>query len=480
MKRIIFIVWLLVPLPLLVANQEVFNKTFGGTENDFGHTAVQTAEGGYIVCGQTDSYGFGSNLKPDMWIIKLDPRGNTEWEKTYGGKEADVAFAIQQTADLGYIVAGTTSSFGKGYPSIWIIRLDAKGDSVWSAWFEGSVVSTARSVAQTADGGYLISGSGKENILKLDKNGKREWGKKYSWVLCAVEPTSDGGCIAAGDTIYKPQNWGYIPALTVVKLDSAGNKEWSNPLGDRFLGSAFSVQQTSDGGYIVSGDSIAEKSAYDHSHYALAVKLDKQGKIAWKYFGPEYSAAQSIRQTENGGYTAAGNTLDADHGMNVLVFRLDYNGKEKWQKSYGNPTLWEYASSISQTSGKGFIVAGQTESSGAGRYDIWVLKLDENGNFEPTAIPGMEKEYPQKQLFVQNYPNPFSQSTTITFNLPEPEFVTLHVYDISGRISETLDCGYFPPGESSVEWRRKNRTGGILLFRLEAGKWSGTGRFVIQ
>ncbi len=474
-----FIVWLFAPFTFLTG-QEVFNKTFGGTSNDFAHAAVQTAEGGYIVCGQTDSYGLGTNLKPDIWIIKLDPKGTREWEKTYGGKEADIAFAIQQTADKGYIVAGTTSSFGKGYPSIWILRLDTKGDSVWSAWFEGPMVSTARSVVQTADGGYLIAGSGKENILKLDKNGKKEWGKKYGWVLYAVEPTGDGGCIATGDTILKPQNWDYMPALTVFKLDRDGNKEWSNPLGNRFTGSAFSVQPTSDGGYIVSGDSIAEKSAYDHSHYALAVKLDKLGKIAWRYYGTEYSAAQSIRQTENGGYAATGNMLDEDHGMNVLVFQLDHNGKEKWKKSYGNLTLWEYASSIRQTSGKGFIVAGQTESAGAGRYDIWVLKLDENGNLEPTALPDIGKNSPGGKLFVQTYPNPAGRSATFTFNLPEPEFVTLQVYDLYGRILETQACGYFPPGPSGIEWKKKNPGEGILLFRLEAGKWRGTGRFFVQ
>lgn len=479
MKRIMFIIWLLVPFSPLTG-QEVFNRTFGGAENDFGYAAVQTADGGYIVCGQTDSYGLGTNLKPDLWIIKLGSKGNKEWDKTYGGGESDIAFAIRQTADLGYIVAGTTSSFGKGYPSIWILKLDTKGDSVWSAWFEGSMVSTARSVVQTNDGGYLVSGSGKENILKLDKNGKREWGKKLGWVLYDIKTTADGGYIAVGDTILKPQNWDYIPALTVFKLDREGNKEWSNPLGNRFTGSAFSVQQTSDGGYVFSGDSIAEKSAYDHSHYAMVVKLDKQGKITWKYFGPEYSAAQSIYQTDDGGYASAGNSLDADHGLNVLVFKMDGTGKGKWQKSYGNDTKWEYASSILQTSDKGFIVAGQTESAGAGRYDIWVLKLDGNGNLEPTGIPEPSEKTSGRALFVQNYPNPCNRYTTFTFTLPEPEFVLLHVYDISGRITETKVCGFFPRGESSVVWHNRNQTAGTRLFHLKAGKWSGTGRFIVK
>jgi hypothetical protein len=342
------------------------------------------------------------------------------------------------------------------------------------------MVSTARSVVQTKDGGYLVSGSGKENILKLDKNGRKEWGKKFGWVLYDIETTSDGGFIAAGDTILKPQNWDYMPALTVFKLDSSGNKEWSSPLRDKFTGSAFSIQQTKDGGYVFSGDSIGEKSAFDHSHYAMVVKLDIHGKIVWKYVGPEYSAAQSICQTENGGYAGTGNTLDGDHGMNVLVFRLDQTGKVQWLKSYGNETQWEYASSIQQTSDRGFIVAGQTESSGAGRYDIWVMKMDENGNLEQTGIPEFSERHPGGVLLVQNYPNPCTLSTTFTFTLPKPEFVTLYVYDISGRISEIQSCGYFPPGESSVVWHNRNQSGGIRLFRLVAGLWTGTGRFIVQ
>lgn len=479
MKKILLLLWGFLPFPLM-ADQVIFNRTFGGSGNDFAHAVVQTADGGFIVCGQTDSYGFGTDLRPDMWIIKLDPKGDKEWDKTYGGREADAAFAIQQTTDMGYVVAGTTSSFGKGYPAIWILKLDAKGDSVWSAWFEGSQVSTARSIVQTSDGGYIIAGSGKENILKLDKEGKKEWGKKYGWVFYAIEQTNDGGYVAAGDSIFKPQEWSYIPSLTVVKLDREGNREWKNPYGNSFLGSAFSVHQTTDGGYILSGDSIAEKSAWDHSHYAFAAKLDKDGKTVWKHFGPENSAAQSICQTGNGGYAAAGNRLDEDNGMNVFIFMVDKKGKEKWEKSYGSTPQWEYASSIQQTTDKGFVVAGQTESSGAGFYDVWILKVDGKGELKSAEISDPVTLQHESPLLIQNYPNPFIQSTTLTFSLPEPEFVTLRILDISGRTVETISCGYFPSGESSIIWERRNLPGGIYLFRLEAGKLSGSGQFILQ
>lgn len=478
MKMIFIIGWLMVPFSSM-ANPVIFNKTFGGTANDFAHAIVQTAEGGYIVCGQTDSFGFGSDLKPDMWIVKTDKKGDKEWDKTYGGRESDIAFAIQQTADKGYVVAGTTSSFGKGYPAIWILKLDAKGDSLWSVRIEGSVVSTARSIVQTSDGGYVIAGSGKENIIKLNGNGQREWGRKYGWVCYAIEQTEDGGYIAAGDTIFRPQEWDYIPALTLFKLDREGYKEWSNPLGAKFLGIGSSVQQTTDGGYIFAGDSIAEKSPYDHSHYALAVKLDKEGKVVWKHAGPEHSSTQSICETANGNYAATGNVLDENHGLNVLICLLDQNGGEKWRKSYGSITQWEYGSSIRQATDMGFIVAGQTESAGAGRYDLWLLKLDENGNLIPTGIPDPACNGNENQLRVKNFPNPIGLCTTLTFYLPEPEFVTLRVFDPSGKILETKNCGFFAAGESVIVWKRQNLPGGVYAFRIETSKMASSLKFIL-
>jgi hypothetical protein len=479
MKIILFIVLLFIPHSIF-ADTIVFSKTFGGTQNDYAHSIQQTADGGYIVCGQTDSYGNGSNLYPDMWIIKLDKTGSKEWDKTFGGDKSDIANCVRQTSDMGYIVAGTTSSFGKGYPSIWIIKLNAKGDSLWSRIFEGNIVSSAQSIRQTTDGGYIIAGLGKENILKLDKNGNKEWGKHFSRIFYSVEQTKDGGYIAAGDSIYQQLEWDYIPSLSVIKLDRVGNKEWSNPLGNNFRGRAYSIEQTTDGGYIFSGDSIAIKSEYNHSHYSLATKLDKDGNIKWKYYGRENSIAQSIRQTADEGYIAAGNTIDNDYGLNFLIVLLDIGGKEKWIKSYGNNTQWEYASSIQQTSDGGYVVAGQTESSGAGRYDVWILKLDNNGNQEPTGIfdPGYVDPYGLS--LSQNYPNPFSKSTTITFNLPEPGFIVLTVFDIYGKEMETIFKGHLPRGESRVEWTPDNLPDGIYYYRLQLGMYIKTKSMILM
>jgi hypothetical protein len=471
MKRLYYFILTCLPVSLN-AGVVTFSRTFGGGQNDYAHSIQQTADGGYIVGGQTDSYDHASHLFPDMWIIKTDSTGNKEWEKTFGGEEGDVAFCVRQTKDLGYIVAGTTSSFGKKVPSIWILKLDAKGDSVWSKIFEGAVVSSAQCIRQTDDGGYIVAGNGKENILKLDQSGRKEWGKHYSRILYSVEQTRDGGYIASGDTIFKQLEWNYIPSVSIIKLNKDGNPEWSNPLGNAFPGSAYSVQQTSDEGYVFTGDSIGFKSGNDHSHYSLTVKLDKTGKIKWIHTGSEYSSTESICQTADDGFILAGNTLDPENGLNLFMMRLDVNGNEKWVRSYGKNQQWEYASSVQQSSDGGYVVAGQTESAGAGRYDIWIIKTDENGNLNPTGI--LKPKHQQGFLLSDNYPNPFSTSTTFAFQLRESGYVTLTLYDMTGKEQEAIFSGYLPPGEMKVQWIPRGLSGGTYLYRLQQGYFSVT------
>ena len=153
--------------------------------------------------------------------------------------------------------------------------------------------------------------------------------------------------------------------------------------------------------------------------------------------------------------------------MNVLIALIDHSGREKWARSYGAANLWEYATTASQTGDGGFIVAGQTESAGAGRYDGWILKLDENGNSETTGIFIPGEKYPERLLLAQNYPNPFCLSTTISLYLPEPGFVSLTVYDLTGRVVDTLFKGDHPRGELTIHWIPKNLKCGHYLYRAE-------------
>jgi len=206
-------------------------KTYGGSSSDYAYSIQQTSDGGYIVVGETWSFGAGSG---DIWVLKLDANGTVVWQKTYGGSDYETAYSIQQTSDGGYIVAGETYSFGTGYFDIWVLKLDANGTVVWQKTYSKSSYETAYSIQQTSDGGYIVAGKTysflggfyceKFWVLKLDTNGNVVWqkiyGGKYDAVAKSIQQTNDGGYIVAGHT-WSFGNGGY--EFWVLKLDANGD-----------------------------------------------------------------------------------------------------------------------------------------------------------------------------------------------------------------------------------------------------------------
>ncbi len=279
---------------------EEWNKTFGGRFFDVAYSVEQTADGGYIIAGETGSYG---DISDDFWLVKTDANGNRQWDKTFGGDEA---YSVQQTTDGGYIVAG-----GKhGSWDFWLVKTDANGNKEWDKTFgEGE----ADSVEQTTDGGYIVAGRtssygagcGDFWLVKTDASGNKEWNKTFGgsgddWAD-SVEQTTDGGYIIAGGT------WsygaGYYGNFWLVKTDANGNKQWDKTLGGY---EAYSVQQTTDGGYIIAGGTESKWYGACYSDFLL-VKTDANGNKEWdKTFGGSgHDVARSVEQTADGGYIIA-------------------------------------------------------------------------------------------------------------------------------------------------------------------------------
>jgi hypothetical protein len=366
-----------------------FAKTYGGTDLDRAYSVQQTSDGGYIVAGRTSSFGAGGS---DIFLIKTDANGNVQWAKTYGGTSSEGASSVQQTSDGGYIVAGGTGSFGAG-GDIFLIKTDANGNIIWAKTYGGTGYEEASSVQQTSDSGYIVAGrtssfgAGLRDIflIKTYANGNIIWAKTYGGTYWdeaySVQQTSDGGYIVAG---YTTSFGAGYEDIFLIKTDANGNVQWAKTYGGTSGDLAYSVQQTSDGGYIVAGFTYSFGADGD----IFLIKTDANGNIIWAktYGGTSDDLAYSVQQTSDGGYIVAGETWSFGAGWyDIFLIKTDANGNVQWAKTYGG-TSGDLAYSVQQTSDGGYILAGETRSFGAGGSDIFLIKTDANGNIGSCSI----------------------------------------------------------------------------------------------
>jgi len=348
----------------------VFSIMFGGDESDEGNSVQQTTDGGYIVLGTTRSYGNGES---DILLVKIDNVGNEEWRKTFGGINRDEGNSVQQTTDGGYIISGTT--FVKQFnPDLWLIKTDSNGEEEWNKTFGGNRGDYGGSVQQTSDGGYIFIGSFfsvEKNqdiwLIKTDSNGEEEWNKIFGQegnfeMGYSVQETSDGGFILLGED-YDTKSMVYL-----IKTDSQGNLMWENNGNE---GYPYGFQQTTDGGYII--------SVWEHPIYEL-IKTDSYGIEEWnKTFGGSLGdVGLSVQQTTDGGYIITG-YIGTNGSSDVWLIKTNSQGTEEWNKTYGGGDS-DGGHSVQQTSDGGFVIIGKTFSFGNGDYDIWLIKTDSQGN----------------------------------------------------------------------------------------------------
>jgi hypothetical protein len=370
-----------------------WGRTYGGSEYDVANSIQQTADGGYIVSGSTDSFG----SYRDHWILKLDGGGNVSWQKTYGGFPSGWT-DTQQTSDGGYIVAGQTytAPLGKYSSSldVLVLKLDGAGDVSWQKAYGGRSRDAVNSVRQTADGGYILVGSthsfeadhGDPWILKLDSVGNVSWQKAFGRsgedLVSPIQQTTDGGYIVAGNTVSPDAP---VYDFWVMKLDSAGNVSWQKSYQDSDIGRAMAIGCTADGGCVLAGF-MYSLEADDYDFWVM--KLDSAGNVSWQksYGGGFDDVAQSVHPTAEGGYVVAGYTDSFGDGYRDLwVLKLDGSGNVSWQKTYGGSRA-DLARSVEQTADGGYVVAGSTNSFGVGNDDFFVLKLDANGEIPGCSI----------------------------------------------------------------------------------------------
>ena len=460
----------------------LLEKNYGGAASEFAYSIQQTSDGGYFVVGYTASSTSGdvsgaNRGSNDGWVVKLDAAGAITWQKNYGGTANDTFYAGQQTSDGGYVVTGyvassangNVSGVNKGSGDVWVVKLDATGNISWEKNYGGASVDEGVFIRQTIDGGYIVAGDTMSSVsldvtgtnkgsqdawvLKLDASGNITWQKNYGGsgvdVLQSLQETTDGGYILAGNTTSSAS--GDVSGANkgsndvwVVKLDASGNITWQKNYGGSGADTCKSIQKTSDGGYVLVATTASSANGEvtgisKGGNDVWVVKLDATGAISWQknYGGSGADTGASIQQHTDGGYilvagtasSASGDMSGISKGGNdVWAIKTDSTGTISWQKNFGGSGS-DVAQSMQITSDGNYIVSGYTSSSVSGDVsginkglnDFWVLKF---GN------PSLGTEN-VKVSNINMSPNPAKDFVTIS-NLTKGADVAL--FDMTGKL----------------------------------------------
>ncbi|MFH1321201.1 MAG: caspase family protein [Bacteroidota bacterium] len=343
MKRTLFILFAIFLCLQLFAQQRQppqveWEKRFNRGKYDYINSITNSADGGFVVAGSTYSEEFQTS---DILVLKFDIRGNLVWEKTFGEKGDEKAFSIITIPGGEYMVAGYTNSKGSGNKDMWVMKLDDDGNLIWDKTFGGNYEEEAYSITHAPGKGYAVAGYNKS--------------------------------IGARNGL-----------MWIVKLDNDGNKEWESSYGGDIGGGiptdvAMSVTPTPGGGYAVAGYT---RSLGAGSYDFLVLKLDKDGKIIWNktFGGTKTDQARTILATPDGEYIITGFTDSKGEGnKDIWVLKLNGLGEIIWDKTFGSHSAEEAYSMISTGYG-GYVLAGYTSSKGVGGNDMYLLKIDKDGN----------------------------------------------------------------------------------------------------
>lgn len=368
-------------------------KTYGGEFDDEATAVVVSSGGGYAILGTTSSFGAGGH---DFWLIKVDENGTLQWNKTYGGTESDVAVDMVCTADGGYIMVGETSSYGAGETDFWLVKVDSSGNMQWNKTFGNQTAELATCVIQTSDGGYALGGYWLANdasedalFVKTDSSGNVQWTRTYGGEggesVYSLVQTGDGGYALVGVTTSYSED-GAIADFWLIKTDSGGFVEWNQTYTEQNTDCAKSLVQTDDGGYTLAG---FVRPAIIAPSDVWVIHVDSTGNSVWNvtWTTAGYAIFDSIIQTVDGGYLVSGATdyLSGfmDLGSIMFLLKIDANGTIQWTKTFDglgdNNSLF-----VTKTENGGYALAGTTKPTDQGtHYDIWFTKTDPHGDIIP-------------------------------------------------------------------------------------------------
>ena len=472
--------------------QVIWEKTYDAGDFEYPATVIPSRDTSLLICGNKINTADGNS---DILLIKTDSFGNILWQSLYGGSRDDISVSVFENSDKTYLVIGSTNSFSHmtfDY-DIYLLKLSANGDTLWTKTVENdSTYERAYSSIITADNNILVVGTvqsfsdGIQNMLviKMNKNGNIIWEKTFggdvSEIGESVLETIDNGFLITGETTSFGISTPFYTNVYLVRTDANGDSLWTRYYGNTWYDYSRSIIAVDDNSYIVSGW-YATNGAEVSDFYTL--RIQDNGDTTWTYLygGGGYEYSFDIIKTGNNEFILIGNTNSSGAGSyDIYLVNIDSSGDTLWTKTFGS-AIYENAKGALKTDDGHYIIYGDRKPhSHSNVSDILLAKINLNGTSD---IGETNNSLPSGFILEQNYPNPFNPSTIIKYSIPVSAFTQIKVYDMLGMEITTLLNEYMQAGNYEMEFNAEFFAGilpnGIYFYRIIAGEYSDTKKMIL-
>jgi hypothetical protein len=416
--------------------------TYGGAGNDFGYAATPTLDG-LLITGSTSSSGEGWS---DLYLVKTDFDGVEQWNRTYGGRVFDEGNDVQLLPSAGFVIAGTTSSYGAGGSNVWLLKIGASGNEFWNHTYGGALDERGLSVISDFNKGYAVAGETESYgaggtdvwLIKTDSNGVEEWNRTFGGP--GDEKCNEVHQLPTGEYIMVGETTSYGAGETdiwLVKADSDGNELWNVTFGGSGFDSGTDVWYESLEGFIISGWREGDDGRAD----MWLIKTNTTGVELWSeiYGGGIQDFGEAVFTFMDTKYTLLGSTGNYDgENFDVMLIKTDDNGTYEWHKRWGGKD-YDFAEDLTLSPMGGYIVVGTTQSFGAGGSDVFMLSYDMN------APPEQEDQPPECTLTSPSENDTVEGGIQITGTADDPDsyyFLVFVKIDNSSWITASEDYNW--------------------------------------
>ncbi|MFN8114546.1 MAG: T9SS type A sorting domain-containing protein [Bacteroidia bacterium] len=438
MKQIVLIVFLFVSFLLKAQPPSKFYSTYGGNGYDVGYSVKQTLDGGYIIAGSTSSFGQGNT---DFYLLKLDSLGQKKFETSFGGYSNEIAKSVIQLSDSSFVIAGYTSSFGIGGYDIFVVKADKNGNLIWQKTFGGNDWDFAYNIELTSDGGFIICGTtysfGYGNadgyIIKTDGAGNVTWtktfGGKHDDEFKSVIQTSDGNYALTGYTKSFNDSLG---DAWIFKIDLNGDSIWSYSYGGNKEDFGNQVIEKGTDYFIVGATASVGAGMLD----ACAYKINSLGGL----INMIYDGTSSNDEIYNSITVSKRNSVDylcfiereyfPGFKLQTKVIEYDNYLNYKNATDYGSSSIDETYQIVS-TKDKGYAIVGYTQGYNAVLTDLYFVKIDSTlngGNYSIVSVDELQDE----SILANIFPNPSSGEINIK-SIKKIDIKDIHLFDLLGN-----------------------------------------------